>query len=301
MAIETLEIHFRGACTHFHHNFVPGIPHRVVLPNADRFFPGLLTGPFPDYLNPPFDPKDPASWIHYWLMPHKPTLAISDLLEQPFTTPGLFNDRGELITPSRLQIVNTIDEWVSYPEGQFLKHVHSLPEFFAGYVPSADVVTGGRASAYFDFYGGQITSFLHGDDIRVKAVVATDGPPVLQVTPLDGSNQTVAAKNFTIESDTAPTILVVGNVGCACEGAMSQYDFILHYLTCQTGIPREVTKRLPGMIQGLPPSQMEELPGAMKILADMVMPGQAAPPPLKLQPPSWLLDLSASCSDSRYP
>ena len=40
MAIQMLEIDFRGICTHFHHNFVPGIPHRVVLPKATDVFPG---------------------------------------------------------------------------------------------------------------------------------------------------------------------------------------------------------------------------------------------------------------------
>src|SRR3954462_62336 len=108
MAIQMLEIDFRGICTHFHHNFVPGIPHRVVLPKATDIFPGLLTGPFPELLNPPHDPSNPDSWITYYLMPHVPIILIPSIsmADQPFNTPGLFAKTypGYLITPVRLQI-----------------------------------------------------------------------------------------------------------------------------------------------------------------------------------------------------
>ena len=91
MPIQTLEIHFKGICTHFHNNFISGFPHRVVLPNASHVVPGLLTGPFVD------DPGNPDNWLPYVLLPHVPLISIENLPSgdvSPFTTPGLFAQDG---------------------------------------------------------------------------------------------------------------------------------------------------------------------------------------------------------------
>jgi hypothetical protein len=300
MPIQTLEIHFRGVCTHFHHNFVPGVPHRVVLPMASTVRPGLLTGPFLRKMDPSRDPTDPNSWIPYYLMPHVPALSIANLPKDfpgPFTpanAPGLFGDNGYLITASRLQIVNAIDDALSYPDGLFTLIVPQLTTYFSDYAPSDDVVTGGRASAYFDIYGGRITAFKEGGSIRVKVVVTTDGPPELLVTPLGMTDQTVPPKKIKLEV-LASQMLIVGNVGIPCLEGISEFDFLLHYLTSRTGIPRELTELLPGMTLAELLAEaplLEKAQEMFKKMVDMKFPRQI------LQAD---FDLDASCSDSRYP
>jgi len=41
----TLCIEFQGICTHFHHNALPEIPHRVVIPDAAQRVIGTLSVP----------------------------------------------------------------------------------------------------------------------------------------------------------------------------------------------------------------------------------------------------------------
>src|SRR5215212_392287 len=146
MAIYALTVDFRGVCTHFHHNFVPGVPHRVVLPNATAFTIGLLGVPGQDPLAP--------VWQTYTLLPHVPLLSIDGDATPPLASlPALFSDNGYLITPCRLQILNSVDDGVSYPPftppppgvpsdptTSFLTTVPQLTTFVSTYTPSADVI-----------------------------------------------------------------------------------------------------------------------------------------------------------------
>jgi hypothetical protein len=296
MTIQSLEIHFRGICTHFHHNFVAGIPHRVVLPNATHVIPGLLAGPFLPSQHSAVDPVIPANWIKYLLPPHAAKISLVGKPDSSWFSGDGLADNGTLLTASQLQIPNAIDDEICYEGGLFTQNVPQLTTYLSSYVPSDDVVLGGRASAYFDLFGGRITAFKEtaGETIRVKAIIATDGPPLLQVTPLEATTQPVKPQTFQLNVD-APSTLIVGNVGDWCIGGMGQYDFLLHYLTARSGIPREISSALPGMDTPSPCTEGEMRAALMEIVEAMI----SRPGTKNLA--TEFMDLSASCSDSRYP
>jgi len=163
------------------------------------------------------------------------------------------------------------------------------------YTYSTDVVLAGRASAYFDLYGGEVTAFLDGESLRVRARVLTDGPPQLQVTPLAVLDQPVNVQTIPLTTDPAQlnATLIFGNSGLCSIGA--EYDFLLHYLTGTAGIHRALTQPLPGM----PDRGGIDVEEILKILEYILKSGW--PPPLHIFGPFQHFDLQASCSDSRYP
>lgn len=286
-------INFYGVCTHFWNHFVPGIPHRVVLANATSLNTGLLTGPFPLLLNPPGDPNNnpanPASWIHYSLMPHFPiiTQTFPDGPTLPLRpVPGLLNDDGRLLVPSVLKITNAIPG-MTY-DATFTDDVASLKTFLTDYVPSTDVLTGGRVSAYFDLTGGTIGAVTKepGGATRVTADVGTVNTPQLEITPL-----TVVDLEFTNIAIEISGSLNVSNVGVSCANS-SKYDYLLHYLTAVAGMPRVLDAALPGMADDDP---CDDARVALRKLLDTTDYPHEIP---KIQTD---VDTSASCSDSRYP
>lgn len=281
-------INFFGVCTHFWNHFIPGIPHRVVLANATSLRTGLLTGPFPSLLNPPGEPKDPSSWIHYALLPHFPiiTQTLAEGSTVPLSWPGLLDDGGRLITPSVLKITNAIPGMTYDPA--FTDNVASLASFLTDYVPSTDVLTGGRVSAYFDLTGGTISTVTRGGVTRVTADVATTGTPQLEITPLSVAG--LAFTNIPFEM-TGP--LNVFNFSLTCADS-SKYDYLLHYLTAVGGIPHALDAVLPGMADADPCDDARV--ALQKLLNTTNYPHDI--PTIQL---SDDVDTSASCSDSRYP
>lgn len=287
MATQTLVVNFRGVCTHFHHNYVPGIPHRVVLPDATPAIPGLLTGPWLS------DPTDPGLWDSYLLMPHFPMIVTDPPEAASFTTSGLIDILGTVITPCRMEILNAIDPTVTYPDGVFMSNVPQLTTYFAGYTPSDDVVVNGRASAYFDISAGVISSDQSGANVHVTATIQTDGPPQLRISALSTEGLPVPTVTFPLPSSPTSSVstLLIGNIGLVCDDGRSKYDFLLHYLTSTVRIPRSLTQATPGMSSGdLCPATPRE---ALIKLADS---GYPKTPHFQAD-----FDTSAACSDSRYP
>lgn len=286
-----MEINFFGVCTHFWNHFIPGIPHRVVLADATPLRTGVLTGPFPLLLNPVGDPNNnpanPSSWIHYTLMPHFPIITQTvDGITTPLTWPGLLDEFGRLITPSVLKITNAIPG-VTY-EPAFTDEVASLESFLTDYVPSTDVLTGGRVSAYFDLTGGTISAVTKpGGATRVTADVGTNGTPQLEITPL-----TVADLEFTnLAFEITGSSLNISNVGLTCSES-SEYDYLLHYLTAVAGIPRVLDAPVPGM------GDTDPCDDARIALQNLLNTSNYPHDIPKIQED---VDTSASCSDSRYP
>jgi hypothetical protein len=309
----TLDILFRGICSHFHNDALPAIPHRVVLPEASILVPGLLTGP----LSVVKDGTDPLNWLRYLLCPHFPYVAMVNEAAinvpiKPFlTVNGVMLD-GAIYTSTRLIIMNVLDTSVTYPRqpktplkglgnGPFTD-LHSLNDYVANYTFSSNVVLGGRAAAYFDFYGGEITSFSQGDALGAHVRVTTSGPPQLRVAPLAIKDlpRDVQTIPLTTDPNQLHSTMVVGNSGLSCGSA--DFDFILHYLTSASGIPRAVTEPLPGMFG--PTIDGQELPNKIEeLLKDIEKLARAGGfdrfgPKVK---DIMFIGEQASCSGSRYP
>jgi hypothetical protein len=287
--IYQMQIWFRGVCTHFHHSVLPGIPHRVVLPDATPMRFGLITQPSVD--------SPPTTTNSYVLMPHAPNISVAAPWTMNFEIPGIINSDGYLYTSSRLEILNIIETTVTYPSdppdpfGSFMDTVLEIASFVPHYDYSGEVVLGGRASAYFDLFGGNITTFTESEGaVRVIATVTTDGPPVLQITPFSTMGEPLPRAVLTLPGDPIPssTSLLIGNVGPFC--ADGQYDYLLHFLTGLGGIPTSVLKTLPGITEAkdcIPPAE------AVQLLVDHKFP--------KSLPILTDVELMESCSDSRYP
>jgi hypothetical protein len=302
----TLDILFRGICSHFHHDILPAIPHRVVLPEASILVPGLLTGP-PSVVT---NGTDPLDWLTYLLCPHFPYVAMvnSPALNTPIapllTVDGVMFE-GAIYTSTRLLIANVIETTVTYPtvplktlgalgEGPFMD-LPSLSTFVPNYSYSSDVVMGGRAAAYFDFFGGEITAYWQGGALGARVRVTTSGPPQLRVTPLLVKDLPRQVAVIPLTTDPAPlhSTMVVGNSGMSC--GSGQFDFILHYLTSASGIPRALTQPLPGMTGAAP--DLEDILKDIEKLARAGGFDRFGPRVVDIMD----IDEQASCSDSRYP
>lgn len=309
----TLDILFRGICSHFHHDVLPAIPHRVVLPEASILVPGLLTGP----LSVVKDGTDPSNWLTYVLCPHFPYVAMvnEDALDIPIepllTVNGVMLD-GAIYTSTRLIIANVIETSVTYPplpstsldslgEGPF-SDLRSLDDFVSNYTFSSNVVLGGRAAAYFDFYGGEITSFSLGDAIGARVRVTTSGPPQLRVAPLIVKDlpRDLQVLPLTTDPNQLHSTMVVGNSGLSC--GSGDFDFILHYLTSASGIPRAVTQPLPGMAGATIDGKelLKDVEELLKDIEKLARAGGFARFGPKVHD-IMLIAEQASCSGSRYP
>jgi hypothetical protein len=283
-----LTVEFSGVCTHFHHNYVPGIPHRVVLPDARSAIPGFLTGPF---VGGSID--DPSAWLPYFLMPHVPIIALDPPPADPlftFATPGLIDEKGHFITPCRLEVVNASGTGISYPDGSFMT-VPQLTTYFAAYVPSDDVIRNGRASAYFDISSGEIRATVNVSEIGVTATIDTDGPPRLRISAFSAVGLPIPEIVKDLPEVSGKTTLLFGNNGLVCEDGRSQYDFLLHYLTSQQRIPRALTTTPPGLMT------TDKCPKSIEASLELL---KESGYPVTFDF-GMDFDTSAACSDSRYP
>jgi hypothetical protein len=294
--IYQMQIWFRGVCTHFHHNVLPGVQHRVVLPDATPLRFGLITQPS--------EGSDPTTNA-YVLMPHVPHISVAAPFTMDFEIPNIMTKDGYLYTKSRFEILNIIETTVTYPSnppinppsnppdpfGSFMDTVLPIASFVPHFDYSGEVALGGRASAYFDLSGGMITTYTETEGaVRVVVTITTDGPPQLQVTPFSTMAEPLPRAVLTLPGDPIPssTSLLVGNVGPFCEDGI--YDYLLHFLTGTGGIPTSVSKVLPGLDEArdcIPPAE------AVQKLVDSGFP--------RSLPIIEFVELMASCSDSRYP
>lgn len=292
----TLEIQFRGVCTHFWNHAVPGIPHRVVLPDAGPLRAGELSFA---------DATDPTQSFPYFLLPHFAGVAMTG---QTFTQTGIVDD-GLLSKGAHLRVANAVDNGIIWDPS--FQQVAQLTTFLTDYAPSNDVVTGARASAYFDIFSGTVSSFCDGDDLRVSVLVETEGPPLLRISPMTPDDQTLPSIAFTL-GDRAVVgpqpPLLIGNVSPFCLDGCD-FDFLLHYLTEVSGLPRVLTSPAPGM-----PGGLQTCPTALEAVArkhDHPDPVESLKKLIEFGWPSKLLleelllledfETTASCSDSRYP
>lgn len=279
---------FHGVCTHFI-GVVPGIPQRVVLPDASALRLGFLHVP-------------DAGTGSYALLPHFPILRLVDKAVQEQITIPTVIERGNITNGVRLEIANAVGP---RPEPDLAgQGLPSLRSYVYDYVYSQDVVTGGRAAAYFDIHHAAsetVATFPNGGQ-EVVVTIDTDGPPILRATPFFGG--TVHEFPLTAD-DTTPVNFWVANQGMDCETEQNNFDFVLHYLTERSGIPRDFTQMPPGLVTsplGLVPHQTFDLQA--DLLKTLDYPAHFDAPCFQLQPDpirGWRLLLSAACSNSTYP
>lgn len=282
---KSLTIYFRGVCAHFR-GVVPGVPHRVVLPDASAIRRGTIA-------------IDGESH-HYVLPPHTAYVSPSLPTDPPchdITVPGLI-EKGHIYVGVRLEIVNAKgpleyeDVEDRTPETGDFDEIPQLTDVDPLYYPSVETVFGGRALCYLDVFHGQIRSALDGGARHARIVVRTEGTPLLQVTPLTGDPSDFAPKVPTIPIDTGH--LTIGNTSPQCESA-GDFDFLLNYLTAHGGIPRRLPRKTIFLPPGVDARAMSDCvaqaaAGFTQFRADV-----SKLPTGKFDGPT------PACSDTRYP
>jgi hypothetical protein len=322
---------FSGVCTHFRGGSVAGVPYRVVLPDATKVnFGGLQ-------VRKGKPPQQPAL---YWTVPHFPSLQlfgnvgsscsgpIPDVSHSPNLTsqlsvPGLLDDKGAFLAGARLQVLNSTNSVIDDQIGVG-GLIPSLTTFYPGYVPSSDVVLNGRAACYLDLFGGCVWA-REQDDPKPPVVlfkVETNGRPQLMVTPLAHSIDTpvvTAPSSTSIEltpilgSLDEDFVILVHNLephdasgDPAFDGG--NFDYMLHYLTANGGIPEVVELAPPGLTgpDALPSATGPQIGDAM-IKMGKALGGNGNPSifvegsfRLKHQNP-WFGTSSPACADAMYP
>ncbi|HVR40480.1 MAG TPA: hypothetical protein VMU84_15395, partial [Thermoanaerobaculia bacterium] len=137
----------------------------------------------------------------------------------------------------------------------------------------------------------------------VIVTIDTDGPPVLLATPfatdLDHELPLTAGEQTNVQ-------LVVANQGIDCETSENSYDFLLHFLTARTGIPRTLVKPTPGMNMPLPAATHVTFNAALARLSTIDYPNHFrgkcfATAKFLESPHQQVLVTSVACSDTRYP
>ena len=270
-------VEFRGICTHFR-NAVPGVPHRVVLPQTSSWRPGGFVAPGID------TPRE------YLLPPHFPYIYGKEAEQGKrhlLDGPGIKN--GFIEVGLRLQIANAIGETLDY-DPLFDTEVPRVADFVEYYRYSDGVVIGGRAACYFDVFRGAVRSTLHGEAYRTVITIQTDGPPRLQVTLLDRQRR----EGPSVAELPLEPYLVVGNSGIGCSDP--NIDFLWHLLTSDASIP-EGLPRVPygfGRLLDCPAQDPSELFAKLR--------GVGYPGRLTIRPDDdAFIETEASCSNSQYP
>jgi hypothetical protein len=285
-----VKVIFHGVCTHFI-GVVPGIPQRVVLPDASAFRIGLLRVP---------DHGEGS----YALMPHFPILRLADpAVQDQISIPAVI-DRGNILDSVHLQIANAVGP-TPQPDLVALG-VPSLRTFVHDYVYSEDVITGGRAGVYFDIHHAAaetVTEFDNGG-LEVVVTIETAGPPILRATPFFGGTPhdfPLLAPNDPAES----VNLWVANQGMDCDSEENNFDFVLHFLTGRSGIPQNFTRMPFGLVTPnlslVPQPTFDALADSLKTLD---YPARFDTPCFQLQDDpvfGTVLIVSAACSNSTYP
>ena len=287
---KSLTIHFQGICAHFR-GIVPGVPHRVVLPDASALRRGtiVIEGESLDYVLLP----------HFaYVSPVSPTSPSSEIARQAITVPGLI-EKGHIYGGVRLEIVNATGPLqyvdVLTPETGLYDVIPSLTVVDPLYFPSTETVFGGRALCYLDVFHGEIRSTVDGEARHARIDVTTKGTPLLQVTALTGDPGAPEPQIWTIPIDTRQ--LTIGNTGPQCPGS-GDFDFLLNFLTANGGIP----SRLPKRSLFLPPQAVDA-----RAMAECVV--QAAAGFTQFRADLSKLPIgkvgddgpTPACSDTRYP
>jgi hypothetical protein len=270
-------ITFRGICTHFHHNFVPGFPHRVVLPDTSGVHLGevqMLEAGTCTYRAP----------AYYYTIPH-----FAFITPNPNRGTG---DDGFLLAGARVSISNAIEGLVEY-EQSFRQLIHSLSEFVPDYEPSNDVVFGRSAACHFNVTSGTVRAVEVGKVPQVMIAIETDGRPILSVESFRPGLW--EAGPFTLDDEANIT---VANLEIERGDDAPSFDYLLHYVTNRHGMPVRISAPLPGMCSEPVSKKKEEFAAALNDLAKYI--GEY-PKKNKHLEKAVGMDVTASCADSRFP
>jgi len=287
-----LTLNFAGICSHFLRTpQVPNLPvrHRVVLPYVGTFRFGLVNVALPEF----------ADSQPYYVQPHFTFLKYDDPNIEPPTIPGIMV-KGYLYTGCRISVVNATNAY----DPQF--DLHRLADYYAGYTYSDEVVTGGRASCYFDIDHGTVTATLKTDNAAQVATAdfSTDSNPVLRFTPLGQEDLSV---DLRLHGETVKMTLFNAEVGPLNQpdSEDTPFDFMLHYETAKRGAPPQLTRPAPGMTAGSISAfrwTKDNIKNALTRLAEVASGANiAGGPDFEAFHAVDATALNPSCSNSQYP
>lgn len=297
-----LIIETHGICTHFRYGVVSGVPHRVVLADTTHIQAGTVA--IADQPEPGMSPVNPqeSGPVLYYLTPHFPHLEIVEGPE--LSVPHLLR-HGDFLKGTRLQVLNCVEQGIDYTDENAL-NAPRLTSYYPDYVPSDDVVLNGRASCYFDVYGGSVGYVpppKPGRPGYMTIAMQTYGPPELLVTPLAPS---ATAHRVQIPTPTDPNVPIRLKLRNAelmselrAEDDLGAYDFMLHYLTARGGIPATLASKTPGMPKVLRSVKRERMAHALTDLADALVQANDSEAMMRPLRPEDLF--SESCAPSQYP
>lgn len=279
MGTQQLTITFAGICSHFR-DVVPGIPHRVVIPDTSAVRFGYIQLAEQD---------EPA---RYFVLPHFAIIRTGPKTST-FSVPHLIQD-GYIYRGARLTVLNAIENELTYEHSYH--QTPSIRHYVSDYNISEDVVLGGRAAAYFDVYAGAVSTVRPKPDGAIHVVVTmhTDGPPRLLVTGF-GSADT-PSRPFVVELDSPD--LLVGNMELDAADTDPTFDYLLHYLTARGGIPAVLARPTPGMGPRPNNKSPHQIARALEGLAKVIEHGGPTREQVMQISPD---DLTPACSDTRYP
>lgn len=285
-----LKITFKGICGHYT-GVVPGVPHRIVMPDASGVHFGTVRCPGENAGMP----------LAYCLLPHRVMWWTG-----PDENPYQWDDA---LAPSRLRIVNAVTDRKLEYESCY-ETVPRISDYVPRFKYSRDVVLGGHAALYFDVFGGRVRAHTDKNGmVTVEITMETDGPAVLGVTPFalnghpdeDGVYKNIGEPEQQIPLES--TELTVANSDIDTRDEDKTLDFLLHYLAAESGIPALLEKATPGLGDHAKSQTSVDMATALRGLACVIErhgPGGAgstgeagggARPRV----------MNASCSDSRYP
>ena len=213
-----LNITFSGICVGIH-RIVPGVPLRVVLPDALAVRYGKIRIPLDDgHLHD----------VEYYLMPH--VARIRD---------RMMGGRHMPLNGSYIRLLNARDQPYCIDDAGGYR----LSEFDTHVALDSNVVLEGNAQAYFDVLGGRVWTEGEGNDPRTLHVcIRTDGKPRIGITPLPG-----AVEPLELETEIDTEELYITNLDVEAAVEDTPFDFLLNYLVAKGGIPKELNRRTPGL------------------------------------------------------
>lgn len=264
-----LKITFKGICGHYT-GVVPGVPHRVVMPDASSVRFGMVRCPDGNLGLP----------MAYCLLPHQVMWSTPDT-------------QTTLLAPARMRVVNATADRIMDYRSSYAETVPPISDYVPRFNYSREVVLAGRAAAYFDVFGGKVTaSPTSTGAVTVQIEIETDGDPVFGLMPFGLNGFNAKEEKHTFPSGTK---LTVANSDIDQCDEDKPFDFLLHYLAAEEGIPALLQKATPGL-GDFPKSQdWQEMATALRGLACVIE--KHGP---RCEGTGFGV-MNASCSDTRYP